>query len=112
MCLFEGEEKFRKINWVYGFYNNDKIITDHQRKIYRNSLKLQDYFKDPFNSDIRNSYLKWYNSKKYHNKFFDWKNYLDYNPDLLKNWNSSFRARVHYILFGKREKRRYQLKIS
>lgn len=34
---------------------------------------------------------------------FNWKYYLELNPDLKKNWNSPIKSRIHWALFGKRE---------
>jgi hypothetical protein len=36
---------------------------------------------------------------------FDWRGYIKLNPDLEKNWNSSIKAKIHWFIFGRLEKR-------
>jgi len=106
MCIFEGENKFREIDWHYGHFNNGSIIRDHQRFIYRGSRIALDRFKDPFDTNIQDSYYSWHRFKKFKKNAFDWVVYLNHNPDLRVNWNSPMKARLHYMLYSKKEKRR------
>jgi len=54
--------------------------------------------------------LKAYINKKIKIVSFEWKKYIEANPDLKRRWNSPIKAFLHYLVWGRREGRSLYIK--
>jgi hypothetical protein len=93
-CQRNGQDKFGRQSWSYGFFDNGAPITDEHRRIYRDRIDLQELFPEPAaTGDAKHSFYHWFRQEMappeiLHSRDRLWKEFIKVRTELARIRNS------------------------
>ncbi|MGI0481911.1 hypothetical protein ACN4EE_14140 [Geminocystis sp. CENA526] len=63
-CEKMGQKEFSKMSCYYDYFDNGELIKKQARLLYREKLKLQEKYPNPFETNSEGSYYNWYQNYK------------------------------------------------